>query len=121
VAAIEDLGPTALICEGDVRDQAQLEAAVAAGVEHFGGIDIVIANAGIGPAARPSWEIAKEDWDRVIAINLTGVWQTVAAAAPAMIEGGPAERSSSPPRPRGCGDSATSPPTSPPSTAPKGW
>lgn len=69
----------------DVRDLAELEAAVAQGVERFGGIDIVVANAGIGcygsvlgvdPAA----------FRRVVDVDLLGCFHTVRAALPSVIE-----------------------------------
>src|SRR4051812_21179785 len=49
-ARAEEIGPTAIAFAGDVTDAASLEEAVTGTVDRFGGIDIVVANAGIGPA-----------------------------------------------------------------------
>ncbi len=48
-------------------------------------IEILIANAGIWAGA-PAWQIAEEDWEEMLAINLTGVWKTAKAVIPHMIE-----------------------------------
>ncbi|OHV52153.1 mycofactocin-coupled SDR family oxidoreductase [Pseudofrankia sp. BMG5.36] len=72
----------------DVRDQESLDAAVAAGKERFGHIDIVSANAGIGGTYATACELTRANWQAVIDVDLTGVWQTAKAAAPVMIEQG---------------------------------
>ena len=59
---------------------------MAAGLDRFGRIDIVSANAGITGFTGKAWELSRENWQAVIDIDLTGTWQTVKAAAPAMIE-----------------------------------
>jgi SDR family mycofactocin-dependent oxidoreductase len=86
VADIEAAGRKGLGITADVRDLAAMRAAVDATVAQFGRLDIVIANAGI---ALPTWEVddAQAFADQ-IAVNLTGVWNTVHVAAPAMIEAG---------------------------------
>ncbi len=69
----------------DVRDLAAMEAAVAQGIEKFGGIDIVIANAGIASYG----SVLKVDpaaFRRVIDVNLVGCFHTVRAALPAVID-----------------------------------
>ncbi len=58
--------------------------AVAAALRAFGAPDIVVANAGTGPAADLT-ATTREQWDRTLAVNLTGVFHTVQAAARAMI------------------------------------
>ncbi len=80
-------GRRAYTCRGDVRRSAELRAAVAAGLREFGHIDIVVANAGIASMGVDLTEEEQEAaWDDVIAVNLTGVWNTVRACAPPMIE-----------------------------------
>lgn len=69
----------------DVRDLAAMQAAVAVGVERFGGIDVVIANAGIG-AFGSVLEIDPEAFKTVVDVNLMGVFYTVRAALPSIIE-----------------------------------
>ena len=65
----------------DARDYASLEAAVQASVSHFGGLDVLIANAGVG-IFKPVQELSLEDWDAVIDTNLTGVFYSVKASVP---------------------------------------
>jgi SDR family mycofactocin-dependent oxidoreductase len=69
----------------DVRDQAALDRVVANGLEKFGRIDFVIANAGIY-AAKPFWEISDAEWEDQIGVNLSGAWRTIKAVAPHLME-----------------------------------
>lgn len=88
VKEVEALDRRIVATVADVRDTAALEAAVAEGVTQLGGIDIVCANAGIaaiGGDTEPDPHAAFAD---LIAVNLTGVWNTVHAAAPLMIAQG---------------------------------
>ncbi|MBO0769379.1 MAG: SDR family oxidoreductase [Solirubrobacterales bacterium] len=75
----------ALAIAADVTDLAAMEAAVAAGVERFGGIDTVLANAGIASYGSVL-QTDPETFKRVIDINITGVFNTVRAALPTVIE-----------------------------------
>jgi NAD(P)-dependent dehydrogenase (short-subunit alcohol dehydrogenase family) len=79
------IGPRALGIAADVTDAAAMERAVAAVVERFGGLDVVVANAGI--ASRPSTARAADPiaFERVIEVNLLGVWRTVRAALPEVV------------------------------------
>lgn len=74
------LGDAALAIGLDVTDGAALERAVAAGVERFGGLHLVHANAGVGMAATPVEELDIATWRHVIDVNLTGAFLTVRAA-----------------------------------------
>ncbi|UDY23546.1 SDR family NAD(P)-dependent oxidoreductase [Nocardioides sp. Kera G14] len=78
-----DLGPEAVArgWAADVRDLASLQSAMDAAAEHFGRIDVVIANAGVGSMA-PMERIDPAAWERIIDINLNGVWRTFRAALP---------------------------------------
>ncbi|MBA2919628.1 SDR family oxidoreductase [Sphingomonas sp. MAH-20] len=67
----------------DVCDEAALDAAIASAPP----FDIVIANAG-GAATAPLMKMARADWDRMLALNLTSVWLTARATVPAMIREG---------------------------------
>ena len=71
----------------DVRELSAMENAVAKGVERFGGIDIVMANAGIGSFGSVL-EIDPEAFKTVIDVNLMGVFYTVRAALPSVVERG---------------------------------
>jgi len=86
-ALVESQGRRCLTLMADVRDARQMEAAVAAGLEAFGHIDIVVANAGAGSYAR-AWELTEAEWDAVVDTNLKGAWITCRAAIPSMIERG---------------------------------
>ncbi len=84
---VEQTGRRILSRIADVRDLAALESLCADGAREFGGLDIVVANAGISNWGR-FWEMPESQWQTMIDINLTGVWKTLRAAAPHMIEGG---------------------------------
>lgn len=73
----------ALVC--DVRDYNALKKAVASTLEEFGGIDVVVANAGLGHFA-PVESLTIEQWNETIDTNLTGVFYTVKATLPALME-----------------------------------
>jgi (+)-trans-carveol dehydrogenase len=82
---VEETGRNVIAMRGDVRDTASVGAVVDAALERFGHIDIVVANAGIDSIA-PTATMADEVWDEMIAVNLTGVYKTIRAALPSMIE-----------------------------------
>lgn len=71
--------------EADVTDRAALERAVAATVQHLGGIDVVVANAGI-EAVGTVETMDPAVFERVIEVDLLGVWRTVRAALPHVLE-----------------------------------
>lgn len=81
---IEALGGACEICAADVRDAAEVEAAVKKGVERFGTVDILFSNAGICAYAR-SWEMTEKEWDAMIDINLKGGWLVSKYVIPHMI------------------------------------
>ena len=85
VRAVEAEGRKILAREVDIRDGAALRQLVSDGVEQFGRLDILIANAGVLNWGR-IWELTDEQWDTVIGVNLSGTWRTVRAVVPAMIE-----------------------------------
>lgn len=87
VRLVEEAGGRALARPGDVRDQAALDALVAAGVAELGPIDVVVPNAGL-VSFGPAWELTEDQWTTTIDVLLTGVWHTVKAAIPTMIEAG---------------------------------
>jgi NAD(P)-dependent dehydrogenase (short-subunit alcohol dehydrogenase family) len=81
----QELGPRAAWFEADVTDVDALGRAVEATVERFGGIDVLIANAGIAPIGAVG-SIDPDAFERTIEVNLLGVWRTVRAAMPHVIE-----------------------------------
>ncbi len=87
VRAVEATGRKILAREVDIRDLAAQQKVVADGVEQFGRLDIVVANAGVLSWGRIH-EMSEEQWDTVIDVNLNGTWRTIRAAVPAMIKAG---------------------------------
>ncbi|WP_396925972.1 mycofactocin-coupled SDR family oxidoreductase [Mycolicibacterium sp.] len=87
VRLVEAEGRKVLARAVDVRDDAAVRQLVADGVEQFGRLDILVANAGVLSWGR-LWELTDEQWNTVIDTNLTGTWRTLRAVVPAMIEAG---------------------------------
>lgn len=85
VGLVEAAGRRIVARVGDVRDLSAQVELCADGAAELGGLDIVVANAGISNWGR-FWEMPEEQWQTMIDINLTGVWKTLTAAAPIMIE-----------------------------------
>jgi len=71
----------------DVTDWAQVESGTREAAERMAGLDILVTSAGVSHPGT-AWETTLEDWDRVLAINLTGSFLCVRAAAPIMIRQG---------------------------------
>jgi len=69
----------------DVTDRGAMQRAVAGAVERFGGLDVVVANAGIASRGATFRAMATEGFDRVIDVNLMGVIRTVEAALPEIV------------------------------------
>lgn len=76
---VEDTGAGIVAQQADVRDRAALQAALQAGIDRFGRLDIVVANAGIAPM-----QSGDDGWRDVIDVNLTGVYYTIEVAIPAL-------------------------------------
>ena len=87
-AAAERIGERTRALDADVTDGRAMELAVSEVVERLGGLDIVVANAGIAPTPRPMSVIGNEEFERVIDVDLYGVWRTVRPALPQVIERG---------------------------------
>jgi SDR family mycofactocin-dependent oxidoreductase len=84
-AAVKDRGRRVVARPADVREQASLDEAVRQGVAELGGLDIVVANAGISTWSK-FWEMSENQWQTMIDINLTGVWRTFKSATPVLLE-----------------------------------
>jgi len=85
--AAERIGERTLGIAGDVTDAGAMRAAVAETVERFGGLDVAMANAGLAPPSMSTMRsVSSEEWERVIEVNLLGVWHTVRAALPQVTE-----------------------------------
>jgi SDR family mycofactocin-dependent oxidoreductase len=85
VSLVEDLDRRAVGLVADVRSQEQLDAAIAETIATFQRLDIVVANAGIWSRA-PLHELTDAMWDDMMDVNAKGVWRTLKAAMPHMIE-----------------------------------
>ncbi|BBX53300.1 mycofactocin-coupled SDR family oxidoreductase [Mycolicibacterium poriferae] len=85
---VKNAGGRIHTAEVDVRDYDALKAAVDAGVEEFGKLDIIVANAGIGNGGQTLDKTGEPDWDDMIGVNLSGVWKTVKAGVPHILAGG---------------------------------
>ena len=78
-------GDRVLVQAGDVSDQASAEALIAAAVARFGRLDVLVNNAGVVPTG-PFLEASVDDWRRVIAVDLDGVFFCTRAALPHLLE-----------------------------------
>jgi meso-butanediol dehydrogenase / (S,S)-butanediol dehydrogenase / diacetyl reductase len=77
--------PSIAAVTADVSDRAQVRRALSTIVEKLGGLDVVINNAGIS-IRHPFLDITPDDWDRVLAVNLTGVFHVAQTAARYMMD-----------------------------------
>lgn len=78
----------ALGLAGDVTDRGAMQRAVAAAVERFGALDVVVANAGIASRVATFRATPPETFERVLEVNLMGVYRTVDAALPEIVRRG---------------------------------
>jgi NAD(P)-dependent dehydrogenase (short-subunit alcohol dehydrogenase family) len=88
VAGITDQGGDAQFLPVDVADPDQVDSMVAVAVERFGRLDVAFNNAGTSGTYAPLDEQTLDDWDRVVAVNLTSVFNCLRAEIPAMLESG---------------------------------
>lgn len=90
VRLVEAEGRRIVSEQADTRDFEAVAAVVSKGLQAFGKIDIICANAGITGQYGPigGWEIPAERWRDVVDVDLTGTWHTLKAAVPSMIERG---------------------------------
>jgi NAD(P)-dependent dehydrogenase (short-subunit alcohol dehydrogenase family) len=83
----ERIGPRAIGIGADVTDHAAIMRAVSETVERFGGLDVAVANAGIAQSQVATVRgIGTEEWERVFEVDMLGVWRTVRAALPQIVE-----------------------------------
>ena len=82
-AVAEETGALAFVA--DVRDSDALVAACAATAERYGSLDAAVAMAGTIAGGPPVWQIADQQWDAMLAVNLTGVFHLVRAAVPHLL------------------------------------
>jgi 3-oxoacyl-[acyl-carrier protein] reductase len=88
VSTITGDGGRAMARSADVTVLEQMTAAVAATVDAFGHLDLVVANAGAAPPFGNVLDADEDSWRGIVDLNLTGVWVTAKAAVPAMVANG---------------------------------
>ncbi|QRR34979.1 SDR family oxidoreductase [Hydrogenophaga sp. YM1] len=88
VAQVRERGGQALFVPADVTKPRDHERLVQRCLKQFGRLDIACNNAGIGGELAPTADYPLEAWDRVIGINLSGVFLGLRAQIPAMLKGG---------------------------------
>ncbi|TCW18845.1 mycofactocin-coupled SDR family oxidoreductase [Dietzia cinnamea] len=86
--AVRALGRRCVTGIVDVRDLPGMQEAVDAGVAELGGLDFVVANAGVSPQSTATWERSEEEWDSTMDINLKGTWITTKVAIPHILATG---------------------------------
>lgn len=86
--AARAVGERTLAVAVDVTDRDAMDAAVAAAVERFGGLDVAVANAGILQPMATARVIDPEAQERTIEVDLLGVWRTTRATLPQIVERG---------------------------------
>lgn len=87
-AEVERFGRRAVVLEADVRDAAALADAATEAASELGGIDLVVANAGITDGFHSAWELPVENWRTMIDVNLSGAYYTCRATIPHLIARG---------------------------------
>ena len=88
VRQVEKLDRRIVAHRADASDLDAVTAVLDQGLTEFGRIDIVVANAGVQGNPAPIAQTSAEEWQGVLATNLTGVFNTVRAAVPHLIDGG---------------------------------
>lgn len=87
-AEIRDSGGVARFVRCDMRDEAQIEGAVARAVGDLGGLHVAFNNAGVEGATAPTADCTNDNWDFVTSINLRGVWWCMKHELPSMLAAG---------------------------------
>jgi (+)-trans-carveol dehydrogenase len=84
-ASVEAKGAAAIVLIADVADTGALDAAVSAVLRKWTRIDLVVTAAGIDSWGK-AWELTDSQWDKMLEVNLSGVWRTAKAVAPVLIK-----------------------------------
>lgn len=88
VAEIQEAGGTAVAVTGDLSDPAVVGEVVATAVDTFGGLDVLVNNAGIMDQMSAAADVSDAEWERVIRVNLTAPFLLTRAALPHMLAKG---------------------------------
>ena len=85
---VEQRTEHALVVPADVREPHEVDAMAARVLDELGTVDVLVCNSGVAGPTAPLWEIAPEDWEETLTVNLTGTFLCCRALLPAMIERG---------------------------------
>ncbi|WP_030544144.1 SDR family NAD(P)-dependent oxidoreductase [Streptomyces albus] len=88
VKEIEEAGGTAVAVTGDLSDQAVVDRVTATAVERFGGVDVLVNNAGIMDSMSAVADVTDAEWERVLRVNLTAPFLLTRAVLPHMLAAG---------------------------------
>ncbi|MGW0762374.1 SDR family NAD(P)-dependent oxidoreductase [Streptomyces sp. NPDC002814] len=88
VKEIEEAGGAAVAVVGDLSEQAVVDRVAETAVERFGGVDVLVNNAGIMDRMSALGEVSDAEWERVIRVNLTAPFLLTRAVLPHMLEAG---------------------------------
>ncbi|SFS10182.1 NAD(P)-dependent dehydrogenase, short-chain alcohol dehydrogenase family [Halomicrobium zhouii] len=87
VERIESADGTATFVETDVSDAGDVEAMVQEAVDAYGGVDVAVNNAGIEGETEPLADLSEDAWDRVLDVNLKGLWLCMKHELPELVAG----------------------------------
>ena len=90
-ASLRELGVKSIFVQCDVSKEEQIKGMVAAAAKEFGRLDIAVNNAGIGVVSEEDEEFPKNEWDKLMAVNLGGLWLCNKYQAQQMIKQMPSE------------------------------
>ena len=79
-------GAATLCVRTDVTSEEEVAALGRVSLERFGAVDVLVANSGVGGPSGPLWELDREAWDETFAVNVTGVFLSVRAFLPSMLD-----------------------------------
>ena len=85
-SSIEGLGREGIVVPTDISRPASVQNLAERALEHFGRVDVLVNNSGVGGPSSPLWEIDDEDWERTFTVNVTGTYLCCRAFLPSMIE-----------------------------------
>ena len=85
LSQLRELGADAETFQADVADRIQVEAAVSRMTARFGHIDVLVNNAGIAAPQKLLGDFSPQEWERLLAVNVTGLFYTCRAVLPQMI------------------------------------
>ena len=79
-----EIGAQAIAIKADVTDRADVKAMIAAATDTFGGLDILINNAGFCHRNKPMTEVSEDDFDRILAVNAKAIYLSTLEVVPVM-------------------------------------